>query len=59
MSFNFDNKLGKYICIHCKEDFDELPKFKQNECRTSYEHFIVLKDKLKKIQTERCLKHAI
>jgi DNA-directed RNA polymerase subunit RPC12/RpoP len=53
MGFNFNNNLGKYICIHCKQDFDKLPKIKQNECPTSYEHFIVSKNKLKKIQEER------
>ena len=49
MSFNFDKKLGKYICIHCKEEFDVLPKEKINECRCGIQHYIVEKTKLKKI----------
>ena len=53
MAFNFDNKLGKYICIHCKEDFKKIPKYRKNECRCSYFHYIVEKDKLKKIIIKR------
>ena len=53
MAFNLNNKLGKYMCIHCKDDFDKIPEIKNNECITSYKHCIVKKDKLKKIIIER------
>ena len=53
MSFNFDDKLGKYMCIHCKKDFKTVPKFKHNECMQGYQHYIVEKSKLKKIIIER------
>ncbi len=47
MSFNLDDKRSKYICIHCKEEFSELPKSKLNECCSGIQHFIVEKTKLK------------
>jgi len=53
MTFNLDSKLGKYICIHCKTDFKVIPPFKQNECQSGYQHYIVSKDKLKKIIEKR------
>jgi len=53
MSFNFDNKYGKYICIHCKENFIEIPVEKLNECSTAIQHSIVEKDRLKKIIIDR------
>ena len=53
MSFNFDNKYGKYICIHCKENFNTIPKEKINECQSGIQHCIVEKSKLKKIIIKR------
>jgi len=53
MTFNFDTKHGKYICIHCKENFVSIPDFKQNECRCGYQHYIVEKLKLEKIIVKR------
>ena len=53
MVFNLDIKFGKYICIHCKENFKDIPDFKQNEYICGYQHCIVDKDKLKKIILKR------
>ena len=53
MPFNLDNRFGKYICIHCKEDFIEIPVERLNECSTGIQHYIVRKDKLKKILIKR------
>jgi hypothetical protein len=53
MTYNLNNKLGKYICIHCKEEFDEVPKEKINECRYGIQHSIVSKNKLTKIIEKR------
>ncbi len=50
---NFDIKKGKYICIRCQENFIDIPAEKINECRTSIQHFIVEKNKLKKIIIKR------
>jgi len=47
--YNLNEKLGKYICIHCKTNFDKLPIIKHNECPTGYYHNIVKKKKLEKI----------
>ncbi|KKK80231.1 hypothetical protein LCGC14_2825560 [marine sediment metagenome] len=51
--FNLWPELGKYICIHCKNDFKKIPLSKNNECRTAYKHYIVEKSKLKKIEIKR------
>ncbi len=51
--FNLNEKLGEYICVHCKNDFWKIPLFKPNECYTAYEHFIVKKPQLKKINVKR------
>jgi len=54
MSMNFDDKLGKYICIHCGKEFFKIPlPSKGNECPMAYEHFIVKKSQLKRIKVER------
>ncbi len=41
--------MKKYICIHCKKEFNEIPKMKKNECVSAYKHDIVNKDYLKDI----------
>lgn len=53
MTFNFNNKFGKYICIHCKVNFIEIPKEKLNECIPAVRHFIVEKKRLQKIEVRR------
>jgi len=53
MSINFDNSKGKYICIYCYEDFKDVPDERLNECRTAIQHYIVKKDRLKKILIKR------
>lgn len=41
--------MNKYICIHCKKEFKEIPFIKRNECPTAYKHDIVDKQMLKQI----------
>jgi len=36
----------KYLCIHCKKEFDKLPPVKQNECFAGYYHMFVKKSDL-------------
>lgn len=33
----------KYICINCKEEFDQLPNIKLNECFSGHAHSFVEK----------------
>lgn len=35
----------KYLCIHCKEQFDKLPPVKANECRAGYRHDLIKNEK--------------
>ena len=51
--FNLNDKFGKYICIHCKKNYIEIPQWKNNECFRAYSHFIVKKSRLKTIKIKR------
>jgi len=31
----------KYLCIHCKQEFDKIPLERPNECRCGYTHDII------------------
>jgi len=33
--------MKKYLCINCKEEFDEIPEVIHNECRAGYFHTLI------------------
>lgn len=47
------NIMKRFLCIHCKEDFDKLPKERPNECRSGYTHLFVRKTHIEQIMKKR------
>ena len=43
----------KYICINCKEEFDEIPEERNNECRSGYTHRFIKKTSILKRTKKR------
>ena len=35
--------IKRYMCIHCKKEFEKIPLITPNECSFGYEHKIIRK----------------